>query len=190
MTKIFTINNKAEEKFLRKRAADFDFPTLSAGSGLKFTKKEIQELIKNMKETMKAANGVGLSANQVGLDMQLFVAEIPRAANKTSDKSLEQKSGAPKLYAVFNPKISKPSNKKITTEEGCLSVPGIYGSVERPEKITLSGFDKNGKEIKIKAIGLLARIFQHETDHLNGVLFIDKATNLRKYENKQNYEKQ
>ena len=67
-------------------------------------------------------------------------------------------------------------------EEGCLSVPEIFGAVERPEKITLEGFDTGGKKIKIKAWGLLARIFQHETDHLNGILFIDKAKNLRRYE--------
>jgi peptide deformylase len=175
--KILTINNKQEEKFLRKRAADFDFTHLSAGSNLKFTKKEIQELIKNMRTIMKTANGIGLSANQIGLDMQLFVAELP-------SQSSNKKTSAPKFYAVFNPKLSKPSEKKSTTEEGCLSVPGIWGNVERPEKITLSGFNKDGKEIKIKAIGLLARIFQHETDHLNGTLFIDKATSLHKHEPK------
>jgi len=180
--KILTINNKTEEKFLRKRAADFDFSKKSSSdkpwkttSGQEFTKKEMQEIIKNMKETMKSANGIGLSANQVGLDMQLFVAGLPTQPENS-------KSGAPKFYAIFNPKISKPSEKKIITEEGCLSVPGIWGDVERPEKITLTGFDKYGKETKIKAIGLLARIFQHETDHLNGILFIDKATSIHKHE--------
>ncbi len=160
--KILTVNNKIEEKFLRKKAADFDFS--------KFTKKEIQQLITDMRKTMKGANGVGLSANQIGLDMQLFVAELPKENSK------------PEFYAIFNPMLSKPSTKKTNLEEGCLSVPGIWGDVSRPEKITLTGFDKNQKKIKIKAIGFLAKIFQHEVDHLNGILFIDKATNLHKHE--------
>lgn len=69
-------------------------------------------------------------------------------------------------------------------EEGCLSVPGIYGDVERPEKITLVGQDRYDKKIKIKAWGLLARVFQHEVDHLNGILFIDKAKSIQKIEPK------
>lgn len=171
--KILTINNKTEEKFLRKRAADFDFSTLSTNLGLKFTKKEIHQLITEMRQTMKAANGVGLSANQIGLDLRLFVAELPQSLNRKNSK--------PEFYAIFNPILSKPSDKKTVMEEGCLSVPGIWGDVERPEKITLSGFDKNQKKIKIKAVGFLARIFQHEVDHLNGALFIDKATELHKH---------
>lgn len=123
---------------------------------------------------MKDAIGIGLSANQIGLDFQLFVAELPRLENSKSD--------TPRFYAVFNPKIIKTSGKNLPMEEGCLSVPELYGEVERPEKITLQGFDKNGKEIKIKAFGLLARIFQHEVDHLNGHLFVDKAKNLHKHE--------
>ncbi len=85
-----------------------------------------------------------------------------------------------KFFAIFNPQIVKFSEEKILMEEGCLSVPGIWGGVERPEKITLVGFDKNGKKLKIKAWGLLARIFQHEIDHLNGILFIDKAKQVYK----------
>lgn len=166
MKKILTINNKTEEKFLRKRAADFDFS--------KFTKKEIQGLIAEMKKIMNAANGVGLSANQIGLDMQIFVAELPQENDK------------PKFYAIFNPTLSKPSDKKVSTEEGCLSVPRTWGNVSRPEKITLAGFDKNQKPVKIKAIGFLARIFQHEVDHLNGILFIDKATGIHKHEPEKN----
>lgn len=164
--KIFTITDKKEEKFLRKKTADFDFK--------KFAKKEINDLINKMKKEMKAAGGIGLSANQIGLDMQLFVAELPQSAG--------QQNSGPKFYAVFNPKISKASGTKAPMEEGCLSVPEIYGDVARPEKITLSGFDKNGKKIKIKAFGILSRIFQHEVDHLNGSLFIDKAKNLHKHE--------
>ena len=166
--KVLTIENKKEEKFLRKKAADFDFSTLSTSSGLKFTKKELNRLTKDMRETMKEEIGIGLSANQVGLDMQLFVAEIP-----LEDRTM-------KFYSIFNPKITKTSKETSILEEGCLSVPGFYGTVERPAKITLEGFDKNGRKVKIKAAGLTARVFQHEVDHLNGILFIDKAKNVQK----------
>ncbi|MEK7463386.1 MAG: peptide deformylase [Patescibacteria group bacterium] len=154
---IYTINNKEQEKFLRCKASDFDFS--------KHDKKEIREIIKNMRLEMAKAIGIGLSANQLGMNMRLFIAKA---------------SG--KQYAIFNPIITKFSKETISMEEGCLSVPEIFGAVERPEKITLEGFDTGGKKIKIKAWGLLARIFQHETDHLNGILFIDKAKNLRRYE--------
>lgn len=153
--KILTIQNKTEEKFLRKPAKLFDFS--------KYSKKEIQELIKKMRKEMKIAQGVGLSANQIGFDIKVFVAEAP------SEK------GAMKFYAVFNPEIKSFSKEIFEIDEGCLSIPNFYGKVKRPAKIVLTGFDKNGKKIMIKAWGFLARVFQHETDHLNGVLFIDKV---------------
>jgi len=164
--KIITIENKTDEKFLRRKTADFGF--------LKTGKKELAELIKNMRKMMYEANGIGLSANQIGLNMRFFVAQI-------FDKSLKREM---KFYAVFNPEIIKFSDKKVLMEEGCLSVPGVCGVVERPEKITLAGQDKNGRKIKIKAAGILARVFQHETDHLDGILFIDKAKIIQKIESR------
>ena len=137
--------------------ADFDFK--------RHSKKEIQELIQKMRLIMKRASGIGLSANQIGLDANVFVAETDG-----------------KFYAVFNPKIAKTSEETADFEEGCLSVPEVYGPVNRPAKITLEGTDKNGKPLKIKAWGLLARIFQHEVDHLNGAIFIDKTKELYKYQ--------
>lgn len=169
--RILTIENKEEEKSLRKRAADFDFS--------KFSKKEIRDLIAQMRKIMKAHNGVGLSANQIGLNLNMFVAEFKKSED-----------APPKIYAVFNPKIEKFSAEKTLMEEGCLSVPGIYGEVERPEKIVLTGLDRNEKPVKIKARGILARIFQHETDHLNGVLFIDKATKLYEIAEMENEQKE
>jgi len=168
--KILTINNKKEEKFLRQKTEKFDFKT--------HNRKEIAELIKQMREVMKIAQGVGLSANQLGLNLRVFVAQLPEEAINVNQRN-EYK---PAFYAIFNPQIIKFSKEKMIMEEGCLSVPGIAGLVERPEKITLIGQDKNGKKIKIKAWGLLARIFQHEVDHLNGILFIDKAKNIQKVE--------
>lgn len=159
---ILTINNKKEEKILRKKTLNFDFS--------KFKNSEINETIKKMRIAIKSKKGVGLSANQIGLDWRFFIAEIP------GDK------GKLKVYIIFNPNIVKVSKEKITLEEGCLSVPGIWGMVERPEQVVLVGFDKKGKKIKIKAWGLPARVFQHEIDHLNGILFIDRTNKLYKEE--------
>jgi peptide deformylase len=153
---IWVVNNKKEEKFLRKRTADFDFN--------QFTKKDISGLLSQMRQIMRSANGIGLSANQIGLDLNVFVAEVPDV-----DK------GGTKFYALFNPKIEKKSGETAVFEEGCLSIPGKWGYVPRSERVTLSGFDKNGKPVKIKAWGLLAHVFQHETDHLQGKLFIDRT---------------
>jgi peptide deformylase len=155
LNEILTIDAAKEEKFLRRKTVDFDFE--------KFTKKEITELIVRMRRIMRKANGIGLSANQIGLDFKVFVAEIPDG------------QGGTKFYAVFNPKIEKISGEKAIYEEGCLSVPGKWGDVERAKSITIAGQDKNGKPAKIKAWGLLAHVFQHEMDHLNGKLFVDKA---------------
>ncbi len=159
MTKegVWLIADKKEAKLLRKKTAEFDFK--------KYSKSEIRDLIKKMREIMKQAQGIGLSANQIGLDLKVFVAQPEK-----------------KFYAVFNPEIIKESGETVSMEEGCLSVPGYFGPVERQEKVILSGFDQNHKKVKIKAWGLLARVFQHETDHLNGKLFIDKCKDLRKSE--------
>lgn len=150
MVKILTVQNKKEEKFLRGKAKTFDFE--------KFRKKDIQELIKMMNRAMVEESGIGLAANQIGFDFRIFVARVER-----------------KFYAVFNPKITKYSKEAISAEEGCLSVPNVAGDVLRPEKVTLEGYDRNGRKIKIKAWGVLARVFQHEVDHLNGKLFIDRV---------------
>lgn len=170
--KILTIDSKKDEKFLRKKAADFDFK--------KYKKQEIREFIKTMRQAMKEAHGIGLSANQIGLDLNFFVAAPP--TTRTNADLTRINAEKAKFYVIFNPKIIKASKEKTNLEEGCLSVPNTYGMVERPEKITLEGFDQNAKKLKIKAWGLLARVFQHEVDHLNGVLFIDKATNIIKVE--------
>jgi len=155
--KIFTVNDKKEEKFLRRKTPDFDFS--------KHKKEEIREMIKKMRIAIKEEKGIGLSANQLGFDWRIFIAEIPSEKGKL------------KFYAIFNTSVVKISKEKTTFEEGCLSVPGTWGMVERPEQVTLVGFDRNGKKIKIKAWGLTGRVFQHEVDHLNGILFIDKCKN-------------
>lgn len=125
--------------------------------------KEVQDLIQDMKETMKKAEGVGLAATQIGVNRRLFVMEI------------EGKS-----YVLANPEIKKISEEKVLSEEGCLSVPDTWGLVKRAKKIIVKGIDENGKSVKVYGSGLLARVIQHELDHLNGILFIDKAEKLFK----------
>lgn len=119
---------------------------------------EIRKLIQEMKEIMLKYDGVGLAAPQIGIPLRIIVCQLDN-----------------KFYSFINPKIIKFSKKTNIFEEGCLSLPSIYGEVERPEKITLEALDLYNKNIKIKAFGLLARIFQHEIDHLDGILFIDRA---------------
>ncbi|PIT93240.1 MAG: peptide deformylase [Candidatus Harrisonbacteria bacterium CG10_big_fil_rev_8_21_14_0_10_38_8] len=155
--KLYTVNNPDELKLLKSKLREFDFKSL--------TNREIRDLIKKMRVLMKKENGVGLASNQVGLDFQVFIA---------------QESG--KFYAIFNPKITKTFGKKVKMEEGCLSVPGKYGFVDRYEKIVIEGLTPQGKKLKIKAWGLLAQIFQHETDHLNGELYINKAKEVFDFE--------
>ncbi|TSC60285.1 MAG: polypeptide deformylase [Parcubacteria group bacterium LiPW_15] len=159
MDHIWKLADKKEEKLLREKAVPFDFNSMS--------RKEIQEMVTKMRKMMKEANGVGLAANQVGLPFHMFVAEVP-----------DEKSGGKKFYALFNSKVERNGKETNKVEEGCLSVPLTYGEVERPSRVTLTGQDKTGKLVKIKAWGLLARVFQHETDHLNGIVFIDRAKTL------------
>ncbi len=166
---ILLIVDKKQEKFLRKKTVDFDFS--------KFSKKDITDLIARMRRIMRAANGIGLSANQIGLDFKVFVAEVP------------DPDGGTKFYAVFNPKFVKLGDNMATYEEGCLSIPGAWGDVERPAEVILGGFDRNGKAVKIKAWGLLARVFQHEMDHLNGKVFIDRAKKVYTVETEAKKEK-
>jgi peptide deformylase len=125
--------------------------------------KEIRLLINQMKIIMENNNGVGLAAPQVSISLRIIVCEVEN-----------------KFYAFINPEIVKTSKQTATMTEGCLSLPNIYGEIERPEKIILKAINPEGEKIKIKVFGLLARVIQHEIDHLDGILFIDKAKNIVK----------
>ena len=137
---------------------------------------DLQALIEDMVETMREAPGVGLAAPQVGIGLQLIVVEY---GEKDEEQGTEE---PPKLFAIANPEIIRVSNEQEMGTEGCLSIPGFVGDVERADVITLKGVDRRGKPVRIKAKGWLARIFQHEIDHLNGVLFIDRAEKVWKVE--------
>lgn len=165
MKKILTTDNKKEEAFLRKKVPPLNFK--------KERKKELRMLVKEMRKIMNDSNGVGLSANQVGLEKRLFVAQLP------------DEQGKPKLYAVINPEITRVSSEKIPLEEGCLSTPDTYGTVSRADKTVLEGYSIEGKKLKINAWGFLAQVFQHEVDHLDGKLFTDKAKEVRRIDKSQ-----
>ncbi|MCE9547332.1 MAG: peptide deformylase [Planctomycetia bacterium] len=124
---------------------------------------ELLTVIEQMFEAMYVTRGVGLAANQVGLPLRLFVA------------NLEGEAGKGEELVFINPVISRPKGNE-EAEEGCLSLPGLYAQVRRPAKVHLSAFNLNGGEVEADVEGLLARVAQHEMDHLDGVLFIDRLS--------------
>jgi peptide deformylase len=130
---------------------------------------DLQALVDDMVETMRQAPGVGLAAPQVGESSRLIVVEYGEDENDEIP---------PKLYVMANPEITHPSQETVLGTEGCLSVPGIQGDVERLEAITVKGLNRHGRPMTVKAKGWLARIFQHEIDHLDGILFVDRAEKL------------
>ncbi|GAB4503103.1 MAG: peptide deformylase [Anaerolineales bacterium] len=139
--------------------------------------KDLQTLIDDMIETMRAAPGVGLAAPQVGISQRVIVIEYAEEEEEV-EEGQDPKEVKPRLYAMVNPEIVKTSAETETGVEGCLSVPGLVGEVERKYAIQVKGFNRRGQPMKLKVNGWLARIFQHEIDHLNGVLFTDLATQL------------
>ncbi|HMR99455.1 MAG TPA: peptide deformylase [Anaerolineales bacterium] len=135
--------------------------------------KDLQTLLNDMVETMREAPGVGLAAPQIGLSERIVVIEY---FEKQED---EEKEDAPKkVWAVINPEIVKASPETLMGVEGCLSIPGLVGEVERHAEVHVRAMNRHGKPVKIKAKGWLARIFQHEIDHVNGILFTERATRI------------
>ena len=120
---------------------------------------ELRALAEEMFETMESANGVGLACPQIGKNIRMFVAE--------ADDDVKR--------VFINPQIIATSDDSVPYEEGCLSVPQVYENIMRPSKVTVQAQDQNGKKFTLEAEGLLARIIQHENDHLEGVIFIDRG---------------
>ncbi len=139
---------------------------------------DIQRLMDDMIETMRSAPGVGLAAPQVAVGQRIAVIEYAEPAPDASPDSVSQASAPPKLYVIVNPEIVSVSEEMVNGAEGCLSLPGIWGDVMRHEAVTVKALNRKGRPVKIKARGWLARIFQHEIDHLDGVLFIDRASQI------------
>jgi peptide deformylase len=136
--------------------------------------QDLLTLVDNMIETMRDAPGVGLAAPQVGQSIRLVVVEYGQEDEEGNE------TGPKKLYVLANPEIVSLSEEIVSGVEGCLSVLGLIGEVERPESLVVKGLNRFGKPVKIKASGWLARIFQHEIDHLDGVLFPDRAIRIWK----------
>ena len=143
----------------RLQAVSTDVETVDGG---------IRTLIDDMTESMYAADGIGLAAIQIGVAKRVLVID------------LDQKEGKKNAVAYINPKIIWASDEMAVFEEGCLSVPEIWDDVERPARITCEYLDRDGKKQTLEADGLLATCLQHEMDHLNGVLFIDHLSRLKK----------
>ncbi len=143
-----------------------------------FGSKKIEEIIKKMQKALHAEeDGVAIAAPQIGESLRIFV--VAGSAVLIAKKQ-EIKEGETLPDLVFiNPEITKTSKKKKKMEEGCLSLRWLYGHVMRHEKVTIKAYNESGKALNVGASGLLAQIFQHEIDHLNGVLFTDKAENVR-----------
>lgn len=130
---------------------------------------DLQNLVDDMIITLHENFGAGLAAPQVNVSQQVILVEYG---------SDEDENIPPTLYVTINPKITRFSNNLAIGAEGCLSIPGLMGEIERPEGITVEGLNRFGKPLKMKLNGWVARIFQHEIDHLNGILFTDLTTEV------------
>jgi peptide deformylase len=132
----------------------------------------LQNLIDDMIDTMRDAPGVGLAGPQVGVSERVIVVEYGEEAEEGQEELPK------KLYAMLNPEITRTSKETEVGIEGCLSIPGLIGEVERAYAVTVRGLNRHGQPMRVKAEGWLARIFQHEVDHVNGVLFTDRAARV------------
>jgi len=140
-----------------------------------FGTQKIKEIINDMTQALdKEDDGVALAAPQIGLPYRIFI-----ISNKVSN-NVTDKANKPLIF--INPTITKISKKTFYTDEGCLSVRWLFGQVKRAEKATVEAYDLDGNKFSRSGSGLIAQIFQHEIDHLNGILFTEKAKNLQEYE--------
>lgn len=152
----------------------------------KIRSTEIKTILKKMGMALgESKNGVAIAAPQIGESLQIFIIDKNSLLSQ-HQMSVEKPTpsvGSKKIdpWIFINPVIKKISKKIQTVSEGCLSVRGVYGVIQRAEKTTVEAYDENGKKFSRGASGLLAQIIQHEIDHLNGILFIDKAKTLEKY---------
>jgi len=152
---ILTVDNEQHLKVLRSKSRKVQSVT-----------PKLVAFAEQMLETMREANGVGLAAPQVGVTQRFFVAELP--ADEENDEPAQ-------TYILFNPEIVKGRGEEVGYE-GCLSIPGYIGEVARQEHITVKGLNEKGRPVRFKLQGYLARVFQHEIDHLDGILFTDRLT--------------
>jgi len=158
---------------LRKKGARIEAITL-----------EVRQLVADMFETMYAAKGVGLAAQQVGAALQLTVIDVRGVTDRPSTLELNGQPADVNEFmplALINP-VVKPAGDLVAGPEGCLSFPEIYADIARPEAVDVTALNEHGKVLAFRCGGLLARAVQHETDHLNGILFIDRMDKKTKEE--------
>ncbi len=143
---------------------------------------EVKKIIKDLTDSMRHSNLVGMAAPQIGYNLQIFVTEI-RNTTLRKVKELDQ------LRVFINPKLINVSKKTVTGYEGCgsVAVSGIFGKVTRSAKVTVSAIDQQGNKFECTADGLLARVIQHEIDHLNGVVFLDRITDSKSLMSREEY---
>ena len=153
--------------------------------------KRIHELVEDMWETMYESNGIGLAAPQVGVLRRVVVIDVtePPEEEISEEKEPEEKVESeiekePEIikYVLINPEVIEVSEETVTEKEGCLSVPGKYGIVERPASIKVKALDLSGEPFEIEGSGMLAKALSHEIDHLNGILFTDIAESVESIE--------
>jgi len=170
---------QTSDKVLRETAKEIGLAEIKSA--------KIKKILAQMTKALSAAkDGVALAATQIGVPLRVFIVlkEYTKATptqGRSSDRSVGEK---PEIVVFINPKITKISKKKQTVREGCLSVVGMFGAITRAEKVTVEAYNEKGEKFSRGASGLLAQIFQHEMDHLNGILFTDTARNLEKIETK------
>ncbi len=171
-----------KEKVLRKIADEVRVPDIK--------NKKIQNILKEMSEALRSQNdGVAIAAPQIGYPLRIFIVsgkifakDFGKKRDETSAPDTESSTATEELnkdLVFINPKISKLSREKDWVPEGCLSVRWLYGKTFRSKKATVTAYNEEGKKFTRGASGLLAQIFQHETDHLNGILFIDHAKDVK-----------
>ncbi|OHB14537.1 MAG: hypothetical protein A2431_03330 [Candidatus Zambryskibacteria bacterium RIFOXYC1_FULL_39_10] len=172
-----------EDKVLRKMAKEVPISDIES--------RKIQTIIRRMQKALdKEDDGVAIAAPQIGESLRIFVLskkifeimDEEKASKKSKRENLEEFEKQKPEYkdmVFINPEILKTSKEKKMMEEGCLSVRWLYGKVERSQKTLIKAYNENGKLFTMGGTGLLSQAFQHETDHLNGVMFIDKAKNLK-----------
>jgi peptide deformylase len=149
---------------LRAKARAIDKPEIRGAA--------MQKLIDDMIETMHEYHGVGLAAPQIHESVRLFVAALDRPSRDDGDAESDETEADP--IAIINPEITVVGNDVVEDWEGCLSIPDIRGRVPRAREIKVRGYDRNGERLELRAQGFAARVIQHETDHLDGVLFFDR----------------
>jgi peptide deformylase len=155
---IYVVDNPEQSRVLRTKSRKVQKVT-----------RQLVDLAHDMLEMMHQVDGVGLAATQIGIPQRFFVAELP----EDPDDEENELSGQP--FILFNPEIIKSKGEQVALE-GCLSIPGWVGEVARYEQVTVEGLDERGKKVRHKVEGYLARVFQHEIDHLDGILFTDRLT--------------